>query len=95
MESVCKATVQVGTKPVHQKTIVFIVEDLYGGGAEKVLLSTAYLHQNQHKVHVWLLRDLIEHSIPDGPTYSILPVVSRFTKTADAPLAGTTTDTQA
>lgn len=63
------------------KKIVFIVEDLYGGGAEKVLLNTASLLE-KHGAHVivYTLRDKIEHDIPENITPINLALVNHLTK---------------
>lgn len=63
------------------KRILFIVEDLYGGGAEKVLLNTASLLQGAGAhVIVYTLRDKVEHSIPENITPINLAIVNRLTK---------------
>lgn len=63
------------------KKILFIVEDLYGGGAEKVLLNTASLLQGAGaNVSLYILRDKIEHSIPENITPINLSIVNRLTK---------------
>lgn len=63
------------------KKILFIVEDFYGGGAEKVLLNTAsLLQENKANVIVYTLRNKIEHSIPDNIKPLDLAIVNRFTK---------------
>lgn len=63
------------------KKILFIVEDLYGGGAEKVLLNTASLLQdNGANVIVYTLRNKVEHNIPDNIRPINLAIVNRFTK---------------
>ncbi|MNF49928.1 4-alpha-N-acetylgalactosaminyltransferase [compost metagenome] len=63
------------------KKILFIVEDFYGGGAEKVLLNTASLLQEKKAdVIVYTLRNKIEHSIPDNIKPLNLAIVNRFTK---------------
>ena len=63
------------------KKILFIVEDLYGGGAEKVLLNTAsLLQENKANVIVYTLRKKIEHNIPENIELLNLAIVNRFTK---------------
>ncbi|MGL5814847.1 MAG: glycosyltransferase [Aeromonas sp.] len=63
------------------KKILFIVEDLYGGGAEKVLLNTASLLQEAGaKVSLYTLRDRVEHIIPENITPINLAIVNRLTK---------------
>lgn len=59
----------------------FVVSDLYGGGAQRVLLNTANaLQQRGHDVTVFILRDKIEHEVPDGLTVINLKAINRFTK---------------
>ncbi|GAA3543893.1 glycosyltransferase [Zobellella aerophila] len=66
------------------KNYVFVVEDLYGGGAEKVLLSTAKLLLDAgHGVHVLTLRDKIEHEIPVGLNPINIGCVNKVTKMFD------------
>lgn len=63
------------------KKILFIVEDLYGGGAEKVLLNTASLLQYAGaEVIVYTLRDKVEHNIPENIKPLNLAIVNRVTK---------------
>lgn len=63
------------------KRFAFIIEDLYGGGAQKSLLYTAeQLRQRGHDVIVFTLRELIEHRIPEGLEIKNLGVVTPFTK---------------
>ncbi|WP_348685423.1 glycosyltransferase [Aeromonas bestiarum] len=63
------------------KKILFIVEDLYGGGAEKVLLNTASLLQGAGAhIIVYTLRDNVEHSIPDNIKPINIAIVNRLTK---------------
>lgn len=63
------------------KNFLFIIDDLYGGGAEKVLLTVASsLASRGHHVRVWLLRDKIEHEVPDNIELEILNVITPFTK---------------
>lgn len=63
------------------KRFAFIIEDLYGGGAQKSLLYTAdQLRQRGHAVIVLTLRELIEHRVPEGLEIVNLGVVTRFTK---------------
>lgn len=60
---------------------LFIVEDLYGGGAQKSLLYTADgLRQRGNAVRVLILRDLIEHRLPEGLEVVNLDVVKPWTK---------------
>ncbi|KJZ13663.1 glycosyl transferase family 1 [Halomonas sp. S2151] len=64
----------------HQR-IAFVIEDLYGGGAQKSLLYTAdQLRQRGHAVKVLTLRDKVEHRLPDGLDIENLAVVTRLTK---------------
>ena len=59
----------------------FVVSDLYGGGAQRVLLNTAdALGQRGHQVTVYLLRDKIEHDVPEGLKLVNLRAINRFTK---------------
>lgn len=63
------------------KRFAFIIEDLYGGGAQKSLIYTAdQLRQRGHAVIVFTLRELVEHRIPEGLEIVNLSVVTRFTK---------------
>ncbi|TDO16833.1 MULTISPECIES: glycosyltransferase [Halomonas] len=63
------------------KRFAFVIEDLYGGGAQKSLLYTAdQLRQRGHQVIVFTLRERIEHRIPDGLAIENLGVVTPFTK---------------
>ncbi|MGM1053986.1 MAG: glycosyltransferase [Pseudomonadota bacterium] len=63
------------------KRFAFVIEDLYGGGAQKSLIYTAdQLRQRGHAVVVFTLRELIEHRIPDGLEIVNLAVVTQFTK---------------
>lgn len=63
------------------RRFLFIIEDLYGGGAEKSLINTAEgLRQRGHEVIVFILRDLIEHRLPPELRVINLAVVNRFTK---------------
>ncbi|MBZ9556739.1 MULTISPECIES: glycosyltransferase [unclassified Modicisalibacter] len=63
------------------KRFAFVIEDLYGGGAEKSLLYTADgLRQRGNTVEVFILRDRIEHRVPPGLTITNLQAVNRFTK---------------
>ncbi|CAJ1792120.1 N-acetylgalactosamine-N,N'-diacetylbacillosaminyl-diphospho-undecaprenol 4-alpha-N-acetylgalactosaminyltransferase [Aeromonas dhakensis] len=64
------------------KKYLFIVEDLYGGGAEKVLLNTAsMLKDTGFEVVIYTLRDRIEHILPDNITPINLGIVTKLTKT--------------
>ncbi|QEM82163.1 glycosyltransferase [Halomonas binhaiensis] len=64
----------------HQR-IAFVIEDLYGGGAQKSLLYTAdQLRQRGHAVKVFTLRDRVEHRLPEGLEIENLAVVTPFTK---------------
>lgn len=63
------------------KNFLFIIDDLYGGGAEKVLLTVASgLASRGHQVKVWLLRDKIEHEVPQNIELEVLNVITPFTK---------------
>ncbi|MDR5865923.1 glycosyltransferase [Halomonas koreensis] len=63
------------------KRFAFVIEDLYGGGAQKSLLYTAdQLRQRGHAVRVFTLRERVEHRLPDGLEIDNLAVVTRFTK---------------
>lgn len=63
------------------KRFAFVIEDLYGGGAQKSLIYTAdQLRQRGHSVIVFTLRELIEHRIPEGLEITNLAVVTPFTK---------------
>ncbi|UYG06017.1 glycosyltransferase [Halomonas sp. M4R1S46] len=72
-------TAQADTAPA--KRFAFVIEDLYGGGAQKSLLYTAdQLRQRGHAVKVFTLRERIEHRLPEGLDIEDLAVVTRFTK---------------
>lgn len=63
------------------KRFAFVIEDLYGGGAEKSLLYTADgLRQRGNSVKVFILRDRIEHRLPPALEIVNLDAVNRFTK---------------
>lgn len=63
------------------KRFAFVIEDLYGGGAQKSLLYTAdQLRQRGHAVIVYTLRERIEHRLPEGLEIYNLGVVTAFTK---------------
>ena len=69
------------------KRFAFVVSDLYGGGAQRVLLNTADgLRQRGHQVCVYLLRDKVEHRIPPGLEVVNLAVVNKVTKALANPL---------
>ncbi|MBP8773168.1 MAG: glycosyltransferase [Aeromonadaceae bacterium] len=60
---------------------MFIVKDLYGGGAEKVLINTADLLQKKGQdVRVYTLRDRIEHELPSGVHPRNIACVNKFTQ---------------
>lgn len=64
-----------------QKRFVFVISDLFGGGAQKSLLYTADgLRQLGYPVRVYTLRERIEHRIPEGLEVINLAVIDRFTK---------------
>ncbi|NWO11555.1 glycosyltransferase [Chromohalobacter salexigens] len=63
------------------KRFAFVIADLYGGGAEKSLLYTADgLRQRGHVVKVFILRDKIEHRLPEGLEIENLGVINHFSK---------------
>jgi glycosyltransferase involved in cell wall biosynthesis len=63
------------------KKIVFIIEDLYGGGAEKVLLNTASLLKNAGaEVTLYTLREKIDHTLPENINPINLGIVTKLTK---------------
>ncbi|MCX9106975.1 glycosyltransferase [Aeromonas veronii] len=67
------------TPPV--KKFLFIVEDLYGGGAEKVLLNTASLLKDAGvDVTLFTLREKIDHTLPDNIHPINLGIVTKLTK---------------
>jgi glycosyltransferase involved in cell wall biosynthesis len=67
------------TPPV--KKFLFIVEDLYGGGAEKVLLNTASLLKDAGaEVTLYTLREKIDHTLPDNIHPVNLGIVTKLTK---------------
>ncbi|MBW3782869.1 glycosyltransferase [Aeromonas veronii] len=67
------------TPPV--KKFLFIVEDLYGGGAEKVLLNTASLLKDAGAdVTLFTLREKIDHTLPDNIHPINLGIVTKLTK---------------
>ena len=66
---------------MKMKKILFIVEDLYGGGAEKVLLNTASLLQDRGaNAIIYTLRNKVEHDIPDNIKPINLAIVNSCTK---------------
>ena len=66
---------------VIKKKFMFIVKDLYGGGAEKVLINTAALLQsNGHNVQVYVLRSRVEHELPSGIYPRNIACVNKFTQ---------------
>ncbi|MBB3143483.1 glycosyltransferase [Halomonas organivorans] len=66
---------------VPAKRFAFVIEDLYGGGAQKSLLYTAdQLRQRGHAVKVFTLRERVEHRLPEGLEIENLAVVTRLTK---------------
>ncbi|QEA38378.1 glycosyltransferase [Pistricoccus aurantiacus] len=63
------------------KRFVFVIKDLYGGGAERSLLYTAdALRQRGNPVRVILLRDFVEHEIPEGLDIQNLAIHNRLTR---------------
>ncbi|MBM0492747.1 glycosyltransferase [Aeromonas jandaei] len=63
------------------KKFLFIVEDLYGGGAEKVLLNTASLLKDAGAdVTLFTLREKIDHTLPDNIHPINLGIVTKLTK---------------
>ncbi|MDN6180306.1 MAG: glycosyltransferase [Halomonas subglaciescola] len=63
------------------KRFAFVIADLYGGGAQKVLLNTAEgLRQRGHTVRVFMLRDVIEHELPAGLDIVNLALINKVTK---------------
>ncbi|WP_421196532.1 glycosyltransferase [Aeromonas jandaei] len=67
------------TPPV--KKFLFIVEDLYGGGAEKVLLNTASLLKDAGAdVTLFTLREKIDHTLPENIHPINLGIVTKLTK---------------
>lgn len=67
------------TPPV--KKFLFIVGDLYGGGAEKVLLNTASLLKDAGAdVTLFTLREKIDHTLPDNIHPINLGIVTKLTK---------------
>lgn len=66
---------------MNSKRFVFVIEDLYGGGAQKSLINTAEgLRQRGHRVTVFILRDLIEHRLPPELEVINLALVNGVTK---------------
>lgn len=66
---------------MNKKSFLFIIEDLYGGGAQRSLINTAEgLRVRGHSVTVFILRDLIEHHIPTELKIVNLAIVNQFTK---------------
>ena len=66
---------------MNSKRFVFVIEDLYGGGAQKSLINTAEgLRQRGHTVTVFILRDLIEHRLPPEREVINLALVNGVTK---------------
>lgn len=63
------------------KRLAFVMKDLYGGGAEKSLLYTAdELRKRGNQVKFYIMRDFIEHRIPDGLEVINLGIHSQFTR---------------
>lgn len=63
------------------KKFAFIIEDLYGGGAQKSLINTAEgLRKRGNDVTVYILRNVIEHRIPPLLKVINLNIVNRATK---------------
>lgn len=63
------------------KTFAFVISDLYGGGAQKVLLNTAEgLRLRGHQVRIFTLRNKVEHEIPVCLDVINLSIINRFTK---------------
>jgi glycosyltransferase involved in cell wall biosynthesis len=63
------------------KRFAFVIADLYGGGAQKVLLNTAEgLRQRGHAVRVFMLRDLIEHEVPPELDIVNLSLINKLSK---------------
>lgn len=63
------------------KRFAFVIADLYGGGAQKVLLNTAEgLRQRGHRVKVFILRDVIEHELPPELDIVNLSLINKLTK---------------
>ncbi|KTA75993.1 glycosyltransferase [Aeromonas salmonicida] len=63
------------------KKYLFIVEDLYGGGAEKVLLNTASLLKDAGaEVTLYTLREKIDHTLPENIHPINLRIVTKLTK---------------
>ena len=64
-----------------KRKYLFIIKDLYGGGAEKVLINTAELLVKQgQEVIVYTLRDRIEHDVPSCVTVKNIGCVNRMTQ---------------
>lgn len=69
------------------KKFTFIIDDLYGGGAEKVLLTVASLLKSRgHAVNVAILRNKVEHTTPENLSIDNLNVINKFTKVFRSPL---------
>ncbi|MDP5292833.1 glycosyltransferase [Oceanimonas sp. CHS3-5] len=72
---------------MNHKRFAFVIEDLYGGGAQKSLIYTAdQLRQRGHAVIVFTLRELVEHRVPEELEVVNLGVVTRFTKATSTAL---------
>lgn len=66
---------------MNDKRFAFVIKDLYGGGAERSLLYTADgLRRRGNQVRVFLLRDFIEHDLPEGLDIRILDIHNRLTR---------------
>ena len=62
-----------------KKKFLFIIKDLYGGGAEKVLINTAgLLLKTGQDVQVYTLRDRVEHELPSGLVPKNIGCVNKF-----------------
>ena len=66
---------------MDQKRFIFVISDLFGGGAQKSLLYTAdSLRRLGYPVRVYTLREQIEQRIPEGLEIINLAVMNWFTK---------------
>ena len=66
---------------MNRLRFAFIAKNLSGGGAEKVLLETASLLQQQgHQVLVLTLGNAVEHMVPPNVVVQPLNVVNGVTK---------------
>ncbi|MGJ8514191.1 glycosyltransferase [Carnimonas bestiolae] len=68
------------------KRFAFVMKDLFGGGAEKSLLYTAdELRKRGNIVRFYIMRDVIEQTIPDGLEVVNLGIHNQWTRAFNMP----------